>query len=66
MQGVLKTIYFSISFFKFQNFLNLPFFAFLLPFTAAENLKVAGDSANRRCTLRTLSRGTQISRNMCS
>ena len=67
MQGMLKTISFSMFYFPFYNFLNLPFFfAFLVLFTAAENLKVAGDSAGHRRTLTTLGRGTHITRNMCS
>ena len=68
-QGILNTISFStggISYFPFNNFFNLPFFALLPPFTAAENLKIAGDNAGRRRILTTLGRGTHITRNMCS
>ena len=70
MQGMLNTISFStggISYFPFYNFFNLPFFfALLQPFTAAENLKIAGDNAGRRRIFTTLGRGTHITRNVCS
>ena len=66
---MLNTISFSaggISSFPFYNFLMYPFFCSLQPFTAAENLKIAGDNAGRRRILTTLGRGTHITRNVCS
>ena len=47
IQGMMKTISFSILFSTLQLFFNRSFFTFLQQLTAGEKYKVAGDSAGR-------------------
>ena len=54
IQGMMKTISFSILFSTLQLFFNPLFFAFFQQFTAGENLRVAGDSDGCRRILTTL------------
>ena len=54
IQGMMKTISFSILFSTLQLFCNPLFFAFLQQFTDGKNLRVAGNSAGRQRILTTL------------